>query len=47
MIRKFILMKLENILWHINVNRKTVGAERILDDVTLSLENMVRELKGE
>lgn len=46
MIRKFILTKLENILWHIDTNRKTIGAERMLDDVTTSLRNMKNLLEG-
>lgn len=46
MIRRFILTKLENILWHIDVNRKTLGAEQILDDITTSLRNMKNELEG-
>jgi hypothetical protein len=36
--------KLDNIIWHIENNRKVLGNERILDDVLKSLKNWSREL---
>lgn len=35
--------QLENIIWHIETNRETIGDKRTLDDVLISLKNMVNE----
>ncbi len=43
--KKILIRRLENILFHINTNEKTIGAERTLDDVKYSLENLTKELK--
>jgi hypothetical protein len=36
--------KLDNIIWHIENNRKVLGDERTLDDVLISLGNWSKEL---
>ncbi|MFJ8528650.1 hypothetical protein [Bacillus sp. NPDC094106] len=36
--------RIENILWHIEHNRKTLGDTQVLDDVENSLRNLQKEL---
>lgn len=37
--------KIENIVWHIETNREVLGDKRTLDDVLLSLKNILSEMK--
>lgn len=35
--------QLENVVWHIETNRKVLGDEKTLDDVLIALKRMVRD----
>lgn len=37
--------KLDNILWHIETNRKVLGDKRTLDDVLRALKNWSKKLE--
>ena len=37
--------EIENIVWHIETNRKVLGDKRILDEVLKSLKNTIVESK--
>ncbi|WP_264170102.1 hypothetical protein [Clostridium estertheticum] len=40
-----IKTQLENIIWHIETNRKVLGDKETLDNVLKSLKNCTKELK--
>lgn len=38
-------VKLNNIIWHIETNRKSLGSEITLDNVLESLKNLEKDMK--
>ena len=39
--------RINNIIWHIETNRKVLGDQRTLDDVLKSLKNWQQELQNQ
>jgi hypothetical protein len=39
----YIMKGISNIIWHIETNGKTLGAERTLEEVYKSLKNMLND----
>ncbi|HDR7624473.1 TPA: hypothetical protein QCX73_005374 [Bacillus mycoides] len=39
--------QLENVVWHIETNRKVLGDKNTLDDVLVALKRMASEVKSE
>lgn len=39
--------QIENIVWHIETNRRVAGDKRVLDDVLKSLKNFLKETAQE
>ncbi|MED3538281.1 hypothetical protein ABEX53_17275 [Bacillus toyonensis] len=38
--------KIENIIWHINTNRKILGDTRTLEDVLIALQRIAEDTEG-
>ncbi len=39
--------QLENVVWHIETNRKVLGDQKTLDDVLIALKRMASEVESE
>ncbi len=39
--------QIENIVWHIETNRRVAGDKQVLDDVLKSLKNLLKETAPE
>ncbi|MDI6679737.1 hypothetical protein QMA02_28505 [Bacillus wiedmannii] len=39
--------QLENVVWHIETNRKVLGNQKTLDDVLVALKRMASEVESE
>ncbi|WP_257147307.1 hypothetical protein [Bacillus thuringiensis] len=41
-----IKVKIENIIWHINTNRKILGDTRTLEDVLIALQRIAQDTES-